>query len=75
MEVRHQLPAFLAAVYYQPVSAFGDTFTFSQLIGGIYHMSHQGHFGFRYIKKGRNVLSGDDKDMRRGKGTDITEGK
>jgi hypothetical protein len=75
VKMRHQLPALLAAVYHQTVAAFGDTFLPGQFIGNADQASHQGNIFFTRLNEGGYVLSGNDQQVHRRLGVNITEGK
>jgi hypothetical protein len=74
VEVRHQLPALLAAVYHQAVAAFGGAFLPGQFIGNADQASHQGNISFTRLNEGSYVLPGNDQQMHRRLGVNITEG-
>jgi hypothetical protein len=75
VKVGHQLPTLRAAVYHQAVAAFGDTLLPGQFIGNADQASHQGNIFFTRLGEGSYVLSGNDQQVHRRLGVDITEGK
>jgi hypothetical protein len=65
VEMRHQLPALLAAIYHQTVTIPGYAFIYRQLLGNANHMPYQAGFFIVYISQRGKVFSGNDKQVHR----------
>ena len=63
MQVGHHLPGIRTAVNGQAVAAFGNALLPRQLIGNLDHLPDERCLVFGQVSQGRDVLSGDDKQV------------
>jgi len=74
MEVGHRLPSLLTTVNHQPIATLGNAMLPRQLIGNPGHMPDKRELSLSQLSHGRDMLSGDDKQVRGRGRIDIMEG-